>query len=147
MLYVTAALHEVEQSCESGYPAEVKNHEYRVALTPAGVHELVAPGTTCSSSTAPGVGSSITDADFKAAGAQILPTADEVWASADLLLKVKEPIEPEYHRLRARPGAVHLPAPGRVRGRAPRRCSRRHHRDRLRDRAARPTAPCRCSRR
>ena len=52
-----------------------------------------------------------------------MPTADEVWAAADLLLKVKEPIEQEYHRLRARPGAVHLPAPRRVAAAAPRRCS------------------------
>ena len=83
-----------------GIPAEVKNHEYRVAITPAGVHELVERGHEVIIETGAGVGSSFADMDFKAAGAQILATADEVWGQADLLLKVKEPIAEEYHRLR-----------------------------------------------
>jgi alanine dehydrogenase len=84
-----------------GVPREIKNHEYRVAITPAGVHELVRAGHDVFVEQAAGVGSSITDQDFAAAGARILPTADEVWAAGDLILKVKEPIEPEYHRLRS----------------------------------------------
>ncbi|MGI5130167.1 alanine dehydrogenase [Pseudonocardia sp. CA-107938] len=83
-----------------GVPREVKNHEYRVALTPAGAKELTRHGHHVVVERGAGLGSSITDADYEAAGARILPTADEVWASADLLLKVKEPIEQEYHRLR-----------------------------------------------
>src|SRR3954467_844980 len=83
-----------------GVPREVKNREYRVALTPAGVVELVRAGHEVLVERGAGVGSSIPDEDYVAAGAQILPTADEVWATADLLLKVKEPIAEEYHRLR-----------------------------------------------
>ncbi|MCK8681223.1 alanine dehydrogenase [Streptomyces lichenis] len=83
-----------------GIPREVKNNEFRVAITPAGVHELVRHGHQVLIEQNAGVGSSITDAEFVAAGARILPTADEVWATADLLLKVKEPIAEEYHRLR-----------------------------------------------
>nr|WP_203691376.1 alanine dehydrogenase [Streptomyces sp. SID12488] len=83
-----------------GIPREVKNNEFRVAITPAGVHELVRHGHQVVIERNAGVGSSITDDEFVAAGAHILPTADEVWASADLLLKVKEPIAEEYHRLR-----------------------------------------------
>ena len=83
-----------------GIPREVKNHEYRVAITPAGVHELVRNGHQVVVEQNAGVGSSITDEEYVSAGAEILPTADEVWAAADLLLKVKEPIAEEYHRLR-----------------------------------------------
>ncbi|TQK43618.1 alanine dehydrogenase [Streptomyces sp. SLBN-118] len=83
-----------------GIPREVKNNEFRVAITPAGVNELVRHGHQVVIEQDAGVGSSITDDEFVAAGAQILPTADEVWATADLLLKVKEPIAEEYHRLR-----------------------------------------------
>lgn len=83
-----------------GIPREVKNNEFRVAITPAGVHELVRHGHQVFVEQNAGVGSSITDAEYVSAGAQILGTADEVWATADLLLKVKEPIAEEYHRLR-----------------------------------------------
>lgn len=83
-----------------GIPREVKNNEFRVAITPAGVHELVRHGHQVVIEHDAGVGSSIPDSEYVAAGAQILPTADEVWATADLLLKVKEPIAEEYHRLR-----------------------------------------------
>ncbi|MFE4977327.1 alanine dehydrogenase [Kitasatospora sp. NPDC056651] len=83
-----------------GIPREVKNHEYRVAITPAGVHELVRNGHEVYIEDNAGVGSSIPNEEYVAAGATILPTADEVWATADLLLKVKEPIASEYHRLR-----------------------------------------------
>lgn len=83
-----------------GIPREVKNNEFRVAITPAGVHELVRHGHQVVVEQNAGAGSSITDAEYVAAGARILPTADEVWATADLLLKVKEPVAEEYHRLR-----------------------------------------------
>ncbi len=83
-----------------GVPREVKNREYRVALTPAGVTELVRAGHEVLVERGAGEGSSIPDADYTSAGARIVAAADDVWADADLLLKVKEPIEEEYHRLR-----------------------------------------------
>ncbi|MBW0088934.1 alanine dehydrogenase [Pseudonocardia sp. KRD-184] len=83
-----------------GVPREVKNHEYRVALTPGGARELTRNGHHVLVERGAGLGSAITDADFEAAGARTVATADEVWAAADLLLKVKEPVEQEYHRLR-----------------------------------------------
>ena len=83
-----------------GVPKEVKNHEYRVAITPAGVHELVRDGHEVYVQQHAGVGSSIPDEDFVAAGATILPTADEVWQTGELILKVKEPVAEEYHRMR-----------------------------------------------
>jgi alanine dehydrogenase len=83
-----------------GVPKEVKNHEYRVAITPAGVHELVRDGHEVYVQQHAGVGSSIPDEDFVAAGATILPTADDVWQTGELILKVKEPVAEEYHRMR-----------------------------------------------
>ncbi len=83
-----------------GIPREVKNNEYRVAITPAGVHELVRHDHDVYIEHEAGIGSSIRDDDYVAAGAKILETADDVWAEGDLILKVKEPIEPEYHRMR-----------------------------------------------
>ncbi|MGV0851437.1 alanine dehydrogenase [Mycolicibacterium phlei] len=83
-----------------GIPTEIKNHEYRVAITPAGVAELVHRGHEVIIQAGAGDGSAISDADFKRAGAQIINSAEQVWAEADLLLKVKEPIEEEYGRLR-----------------------------------------------
>lgn len=83
-----------------GIPREVKNHEYRVAITPSGVHELVRAGHEVYVETEAGVGSSILDDDYAAAGATILPSADDVWGTGDLILKVKEPIASEYHRMR-----------------------------------------------
>ncbi|KAK1185941.1 alanine dehydrogenase [Streptomyces sp. NPDC000941] len=83
-----------------GIPREVKNNEFRVAITPAGVHELVRDGHEVFLERGAGVGSSITDEEYTAAGASILGSADDVWATADLLLKVKEPVAEEYHRLR-----------------------------------------------
>jgi alanine dehydrogenase len=84
-----------------GIPREVKNHEYRVAITPAGVHEFARAGHEVFVESGAGLGSSITDAEFTAAGATILPGPDEVWGTADLVLKVKEPIAEEHHRMRA----------------------------------------------
>lgn len=83
-----------------GIPTEIKNNEYRVAITPAGVSELVRRGHEVLIQTGAGDGSAISDTDFTAVGAQIVDTADEVWAQADLLLKVKEPIDAEYGLLR-----------------------------------------------
>ena len=83
-----------------GIPREVKNHEYRVAITPSGVHELVRHGHEVYVEADAGAGSSIIDADYVDAGATILPTADDVWATGDLILKVKEPVASEYHRMR-----------------------------------------------
>jgi len=83
-----------------GIPKEIKVHEYRVAITPAGVHELVRHGHQVLVEQDAGTGSSIDDAEFAAAGAKILPTAADVWGEADLLLKVKEPIAEEYGLLR-----------------------------------------------
>ncbi|MGC4815639.1 alanine dehydrogenase [Micromonospora sp. DT228] len=83
-----------------GIPREVKNHEYRVAITPAGVNEFTRSGHQVFVEAGAGIGSSITDEEFTAAGATILATADEVWETAELVLKVKEPIAEEYHRMR-----------------------------------------------
>jgi alanine dehydrogenase len=83
-----------------GVPTEVKNHEYRVACTPAGVHELVRNGHEVVVQRGAGTGSSITDDEFSGAGARLLDDADDVWAESEMVLKVKEPIAEEYHRLR-----------------------------------------------
>jgi len=83
-----------------GIPCEVKNHEYRVAMTPAGVHEFVRNGHEVFVEAQAGVGSSIPDEEYRRAGGTILDTADATWAAADLVLKVKEPVAEEYHRMR-----------------------------------------------
>ena len=73
-------------------PAEIKNNENRVAITPAGVDMLVDRGHQVFVEKGAGVGSRLSDADFVAAGATIVPDADAAWGEAELLLKVKEPI-------------------------------------------------------
>ncbi|MYR05870.1 alanine dehydrogenase [Gordonia sp. SID5947] len=83
-----------------GIPTEIKNNEYRVAITPAGVAELHHRGHDVVIQAGAGEGSAIHDNDFKEAGAQILSTAEQVWEQSDLLLKVKEPIAAEYPLLR-----------------------------------------------
>lgn len=83
-----------------GIPREIKNNEYRVAVTPAGVAELTRRGHEVIIEQNAGAGSAISDTDFKEAGAQILGTAQAVWDQAELLLKVKEPIAPEYELMR-----------------------------------------------
>jgi len=83
-----------------GIPREIKTHEYRVAITPAGVVELVKNGHEVFIEQDAGLGSSISNEEYVVAGAKILPTADEVWTAGDLILKVKEPIAAEYHRMR-----------------------------------------------
>jgi alanine dehydrogenase len=77
-------------------PSEIKNNEFRVAITPAGVHDLMTHGHEVIVQSGAGLGSSITDADYTDAGATISPDAASTWAAADLLLKVKEPVESEY---------------------------------------------------
>jgi len=83
-----------------GIPREIKNNEYRVAITPPGVNEFVRAGHQVVIERGAGAGSSIPDEEYAAAGATILPDADEVWGTAELILKVKEPIAEEYPRLR-----------------------------------------------
>src|ERR687898_258612 len=82
-----------------GVPAEVKNHEYRVAITPAGVHEFTRHGHSVLVESGAGLGSSITDREFSAAGATVVSDRDDVWGKAELVLKVKEPIAVEYDRM------------------------------------------------
>jgi alanine dehydrogenase len=83
-----------------GIPTEVKNNEFRVAITPAGVFEFTRAGHEVYVQSGAGTGSSIADGDYRAAGATILGSADDVWGTADLVLKVKEPIAQEYGRMR-----------------------------------------------
>ncbi|WP_375485284.1 alanine dehydrogenase [uncultured Jatrophihabitans sp.] len=83
-----------------GIPREVKNNEFRVAITPAGVHEFVRHGHQVVIEAEAGVGSAIPDSAFVEAGATIAPTADDVWGDAELVLKVKEPMAEEYQRMR-----------------------------------------------
>ena len=83
-----------------GIPKELKNNEFRVAATPSGVHAYVVAGHTVLVEKNAGAGSAISDADYIAAGAQIIDSADEIWQKSDLIQKVKEPIEVEYKRMR-----------------------------------------------
>ena len=87
-----------------GIPKEIKTNENRVALVPAGAEVLVAAGHTVLVETGAGAGSGFSDEQYLAAGAQIAGDADSVWAAADLIVKVKEPIAPEWKRIR--PGQV-----------------------------------------
>jgi len=84
-----------------GVPKEIKVHESRVALTPEGVFELARFGHQIVIEAGAGLGSSITDSEFESAGARIETDVDAIWRSADLILKVKEPIEVEYPKLRS----------------------------------------------
>ena len=81
-------------------PKEVKNNEFRVAITPAGVHELVGLGHEVFIEQGAGLGSSISDQEYLEAGAKITSDAASTWGSAELVLKVKEPIASEYPHLR-----------------------------------------------
>lgn len=83
-----------------GVPKEIKNNENRVAMTPAGVHELTQRGHKVLIEKSAGVGSGFSDDDYKKAGAEIAPDAAKVWAEAEMIVKVKEPIEPEYKLMR-----------------------------------------------
>jgi alanine dehydrogenase len=83
-----------------GVPKEVKNNEYRVAITPVGTHELTEHGHEVFLEKGAGEGSQITDEEYVAAGATIIDGADDVWGASDMVLKVKEPIAEEYARMR-----------------------------------------------
>ena len=130
-----------------GVPTEVKPDEFRVAATPAGVRELTSTGHEVLVQAGAGSGSHLADAEYVAAGATIVPSADDVWAEAELVLKVKEPIAEEYGRIRAGPDPVHLPASGGQPGVHRRAARQRRHGDRVRDGPGRRMARCRCSRR
>jgi alanine dehydrogenase len=79
-----------------GVPKEIKNNENRVSVTPAGVKELVKHGHSVFVQKSAGEGSGFSDDEYIAAGAKMLPTIEETYAIADMVIKVKEPIEPEY---------------------------------------------------
>ncbi len=83
-----------------GVPREIKNHEYRVAITPAGVMEMVRHGHEVFIEQDAGIGSLISNEEYVKAGAKMLVTADEVWQTGDMIMKVKEPIAAEYDRMR-----------------------------------------------
>lgn len=83
-----------------GIPKEIKNNENRVGMTPAGVKELIAHGHTVYVQHTAGEGSGFADEEYKKVGATILPTIEDVYARAEMIIKVKEPIEPEYPLVR-----------------------------------------------
>jgi alanine dehydrogenase len=83
-----------------GVPKEIKNHEYRVAITPAGVKEFLDHGSKVIIESGAGLGSAISDDAYRAAGAEIVSSAEEVWSRAEMVLKVKEPIAAEYGLMR-----------------------------------------------
>ena len=83
-----------------GIPKEIKNNEFRVSATPAGVHAYLSAGHQVIVERSAGVGSGISDYDYIKAGATIIDKADEIWQKADLIQKVKEPVEAEYKRMR-----------------------------------------------
>ncbi|MBD5317400.1 MAG: alanine dehydrogenase [Bacteroides sp.] len=79
-----------------GVPKEIKNNENRVSMTPAGVKEMTGRGHTVYVQAGAGTGSGFADSEYEAAGARMLPTIEEVYAISEMIVKVKEPIEPEY---------------------------------------------------
>ena len=83
-----------------GIPKEIKNNENRVGMTPAGVAELVKHGHTVYVQQSAGENSGFSDEKYLEAGAEILPAIEDVYATADMIVKVKEPIEPEYPLVR-----------------------------------------------
>ena len=82
-----------------GVPKEIKTREYRVGMVPAGVRQLTSAGHTVLVETNAGVGSGIPDSEYQRVGAQIVASADELWKRAEMIVKVKEPIAPEYERI------------------------------------------------
>jgi alanine dehydrogenase len=83
-----------------GIPKEIKDNEYRVSMTPGGAHQLTEHGHTVLVETGAGEGSYFSDEDFATAGAKIIPSAEEVWTQANMIVKVKEPLPSEYKYLR-----------------------------------------------
>src|SRR5215470_19829993 len=88
--------------CVVGVPNEIKTHESRVALIPVGVEELTRAGHRVLIQSGAGQGSGISDEQYRANGAEIVPAAQDVWAGADLIVKVKEPLPPEWPLMRRR---------------------------------------------
>jgi len=86
--------------CNVGVPKEIKNHEYRVGLTPVGVEELIRAGHKVRIEAGAGLGSGIADEDYARHGATITTTADEIWVKSDLIIKVKEPLQEEWPLMR-----------------------------------------------
>jgi NAD/NADP transhydrogenase alpha subunit len=130
-----------------GVPTEIKTDEYRVALTPAGVRELVEHGHEVLIQAGAGEGSAISDDEYTSQGARIVPDAAAVFAEAEMVVKVKEPQAVEGGDARAASHPLHLPAPGAGPGADARGWS-------TRARPASPTRPsrtraggCRCWRR
>jgi alanine dehydrogenase len=87
-----------------GIPKEIKNHEYRVGMIPAGVHALVSSGHEVVVQEGAGLGSGIPNEDYIEAGARLVPDAEGVWSWAEMVVKVKEPVAPEYGLMR--PGQI-----------------------------------------
>ena len=83
-----------------GLPKEIKDNEYRVGLTPAGVQALTHAGHDVYVQKTAGEGSGFKDAEYEGAGGRLLETADEIWQAGDMIVKVKEPVAPEYPRMR-----------------------------------------------
>jgi alanine dehydrogenase len=83
-----------------GLPKEIKDNEYRVGLTPAGVQALVGAGHDVFVQKSAGEGSGFADEQYVKAGGKLLDTADEIWQTGDMIVKVKEPVQPEYERMR-----------------------------------------------
>nr|WP_216627731.1 alanine dehydrogenase [Corallococcus exercitus] len=99
-----AVPHSSEAVVIVGVPKEIKTREYRVGMVPAGVRALTMAGHTVLVETNAGVGSGIPDSEYQRVGAQIISSADEVWKRAEMVVKVKEPIAPEYERMQ--PGQI-----------------------------------------
>ena len=93
-----------------GTPKEIKQDEFRVGMVPSAVRELVARGHDVVVETSAGAGIGVADEDYERVGARIAPDAQTVFATADMVVKVKEPQPDECRMLRPGPGAVHLPA-------------------------------------
>ena len=127
-----------------GVAREIKQQEYRVALTPAGARELVQRGHEVLVEEGAGIGSAFPDSAYERAGGSIV-SVDDVWGRSELLLKVKEPIEPEYSTAPRRPHALHVPAHRSRRAAHAVARGLRNHRDRVRDRRDRSAVRCRYS--
>ena len=112
-----------------GVPAEIKDNEFRVAITPAGAHALTRRGHAVTVQAGAGEGAAIPDEEYVAAGAAITDDVAALWADSEMILKVKEPVEGEYPLLRLTPAAPpsRTPAPpwGRSRASAPTWAARR----------------------
>lgn len=91
-----------------GVPKEIKNNENRVGMTPSGVSSVVKQGHQVYIQHTAGLNSGFPDEAYLEVGAQVLPTIEDVYAIADMIVKVKEPIAPEYKLIKKRPTIVHL---------------------------------------